>query len=272
MSAVQQWKSLIQAEHAQSEEMRVPAPAGDHWQDYAHLFRTNPHRSNDLLLNRLLKEVSLEDTLIDVGAGGGRMALPLALHCRHVTAVEPSPSMAGMLEQQAREHGIGNITLVRSSWEEAEVAPADLTLCCNVLYTIQEIGPFLRKLESHARRRVLIILYNAPPQSQIYPLWQEIHGEERISLPSLPELEPVLAELGIAAQIEMLLPQPARGFDSLEEAEEQLARRLYLPEDSDKKARLISILPERLEEDQDGTFRIRGTEPLRPALISWSPG
>jgi hypothetical protein len=270
MSAVHQWKAMIQAEHAQSEQMRVPAPVGDHWQDYARMFHTNPHRSDDPLLDQLLEEVSSEDTLIDVGAGGGRMALPLALHCRHIVAVEPSPSMARVLEQQSQEYGIGNITLVQASWEEAEVGPADLTLCCNVLYTIQEIEPFLRKLESYSRKRVLIVLYNAPPQFQIYPLWQEIHGEKRLPLPSLPELEEVLHEVGIAAQIEMLPKQPPRGFDSLEEAMDQLSRRLYLAESSAKKARLTSILPERLEQI-DGTFYIRDAQLVQPALVSWQP-
>ncbi|HZA22763.1 MAG TPA: methyltransferase domain-containing protein [Dehalococcoidia bacterium] len=102
MSAVQRWKTMIQAEHAQSEKMRIPAPTGDHWQDYAQMFRTDPHRSGDPLLDRLLAEVSLDDTLIDVGAGGGRMALPLALHCRHVVAVEPSPSMVRVLDSRRR--------------------------------------------------------------------------------------------------------------------------------------------------------------------------
>lgn len=270
MSAIQRWKAMIQAEHAQSEKMRASLRTDDFWQDFAQMFRADPYRLADPLLKRLIAEVSSEDTLIDVGAGGGRMALPLALHCRQVMAVEPSPSMARVLEQQAQEHGISNITLVQAPWEEVEVSPADVTLCCNVLYTIQEIEPFLRKLESHSRKRILIVLYNAPPQSQIYPLWQEIHGEKRIPLPSLPEMEEVLHELGITAQVEMLPPQPPRGFDSLEQAIDQLTRRLYLAEGSAKKAKLTSILPERLEE-ANGSFQIRDAEPLQPALVSWRP-
>jgi hypothetical protein len=68
----------------------------------------------------------------------------------------------------------------------------------------------------------------------------------------------------------MLPPQPARGFDSLEQAVEQLASRLYLAEGSDKKARLVSILQGRLEEI-DRTWRIRGAQSLQPGLVSWRP-
>lgn len=271
MSAVNRWKAMIQAEHAQSESMRASAPVGDHWRGYAAMFREDPYRTGDALLDRLLQEVAPQDTVIDVGAGAGRMALPLALHCRRVVAVEPSPSMAGVLEERALEHGIDNIILVRASWEEARVDPGDVTLCCHVLYTIQEIGPFLRKLESHAGKRVLVVLYNSPPQSQIYPLWREVHGQERLSLPSLPQLEEVLQELGINARVEMLGPQRPRGFDSMEQAADQLAHRLYLSDDSPERSRLMELLPQRLEE-QEGVFYIPGAPPLEPALVSWSPG
>ncbi len=268
MSAIQQWKAMIEAEHAQSERMRASLPPRDHWQDYAHMFRVDPYRSDDTLLNRLRQEVAPRHIVIDVGAGGGRLALPLALQCRQVLAVELSPSMAAVLLQQAAEYGINNISLVQAPWGDVEVAPGDIALCVHVLYTIQDIGPFLRKLENHARQKVLIVLYQTAPQSQIYPLWKEVHEEERRPLPALPQLKKVLEELGIDAQIEMLPPPPSRGFDSLEQATEELSRRLYLAHGSAKKGKLIEILPEKLEQ-VEGIFRIRDAQPMEPALVWW---
>jgi SAM-dependent methyltransferase len=234
------------------------------------MFRMDPYRSEDALLNRLREEISPRHTVVDVGAGGGRLALPLALQCQQVVAVEPSPSMASVLLQQAAEYGINNVSLIQARWEDAEVAPADAALCVHVLYTIQDIGPFVRKLEAHAREKVLIVLYKTAPQSQIYPLWQKVHEEERLPLPGLPQLEKVLKELGIDAQVEMLSPPPLRGFDSLEQATEELSRRLYLPPGSAKKARLMEMLPEQLEQ-VEGVFRIRVAQPLEPALVWWRP-
>ena len=228
----------------------------------------DPGRTDDSLLDRLLQEVAPEHTVIDVGAGGGRLALPLALRCRHVTAVEPSQSMGSVLLQQTAEYGIRNVSLVQVEWENAEVQPEDLVLCAHVVYTVREIAPFVRKLEAHARKRVLIVLYKAPPQSQIYPLWERIHGEERLPLPSLPEFMDVLRELGIDAKVEILPPQGARGFDSLDQAMDQLSRRLYLPAGSPKLDLLERMLPDLLSEG-DGVFRIRGARPMEPALVSW---
>ena len=271
MLATQRWRHMVETEHAQSEEMRgaIPAP-DDHWRPYAVQFRADPRRSDDPLLERLLNFVKSGQTVIDVGAGGGRLALPLALRCRSVVAVEPSASMASVLEQQAEEYGIENVTLVQARWEEAQVDRGDVVLCSHMLYTVLDIEAFVRKLESHARDRVLIVLYNAPPQSQIYPLWKQVHGKDRLPLPSLPQLREVLRELDIDAQVDLMPPQPARGFDNPEQAAEQLSRRLYLAAGSPQAERLEKMLPDLLVEE-DGVYRIRDAEPLRPALVWWHP-
>ena len=271
MHATKRWKAMIEAEHAQSESMRGTSPPDDHWEPYAQRFKADPLRSDDILLDRLLQWIAAGCTLIDVGAGAGRLALPLALRCRQVTAVEPSPSMAAALLQQAADSRIHNISVVQAQWEEADVGPADVVLCAHVLYTIREVEPFVRKLEAHGRERVLIVLFKAPPQSQIYPLWKQVYGVDRLPLPSLPEFEEVLQELGIDAQLEQLPPQGARGFDTPEQALEQLARRLYLSQGSHKRKLLEGVLPDLLEE-ADGAFRIRNARPLEPSLVSWRPG
>ena len=261
----------MEAEHAQSERMRAESPPEDHWQPYAQQFRADPHRSDDPLLDRLLQEVAPHHTAIDVGAGGGRLALPLALRCRHVVAIEPSPSMASVLLQQASDYGIHNVSLVQSRWEEAELDPGDVALCAHVLYTVRDIEHFVKKLEAHAHERVLVVIFKAPPQSQTYALWKHLHGEERLPLPALPQFEEVLQDLGIDAQVEMLPSPGVRGFDSPQEAIEQLSRRLYLAPGTPKSTLMEEMLPDLLEE-VDGTFRIRGAQPLEPVLVWWRPG
>ena len=65
-----------------------------------------------------------------------------------------------------------------------------------------------------------------------------MHGEARLPLPALPEFEHVLAELNIAPEIEMLPTQSARGLDTIEDAQQQLAARLYLAPGSPQENRL----------------------------------
>lgn len=271
MPAITRWRDMIRAEHAQSEAMRpveTPSPT-DHWRPYAQGFRADPRRSGDALLDSLLQTISPGQTLIDVGAGGGRLALPLALHCEHVTAVEPSPSMAEVLETAARDHSISNISVVRARWEDAVVEPADLALSVHVLYVIPEIEDFIRKMETHAKSRVMIVLYQAPPQSQIYPLWAKVHSSVRLALPSVPELREVLDEMGITFQQDSLPVPETRGYESPERALDQISQRLYLADHDPKREELHRLLARELEE-QGGVFRIKGSRALEPVLITWS--
>lgn len=270
MSSTQRWTELIRAEHAQSDSMRKGEPRPeDSWANFAQQFRADPRRTDDLLVNHLQRQVTPEQVVLDVGAGGGRMALPLALFAKKVIAVEPSPSMCRVLREVAAEFDVRNVEVIESGWLDAQAPHADLALCCHVLYTIQDIEPFVRKLEEHAGR-VLVVLFQAAPQSQIYPLWEPVHGEPRLPLPSLPEFLEVLGQLGVEPEIEVVHTERNRGYESLEIAKEQLARRLYVMPESVEMERLEALLPQVLEE-KDGGFGIKGAAPLAPRVISWRP-
>ena len=76
MTASERWKDMIRAEHAQSDRMRGAVPPGDHWQPYAQGFPSDPSRTDDPLVNRLLLEVEPHQTALDVGAGGAGSLCP----------------------------------------------------------------------------------------------------------------------------------------------------------------------------------------------------
>ena len=270
MSAVDHWRQMILQEHAQTDRIRGPRPS-DHWTQYARNFKDDPHRTGDEMVDELRARIRPGETLIDVGAGGGRLALPLALTCSWVYAVEPSPSMCSVLRETADESGIENVSVTEATWADAPVEPADVTLSSHVVYVIQEIEPFVRKMESLARRQVLNVLFQVPPQAQMSGLWQEVHGEERLRLPCLPEFLPVLEELGIRAEVIELEERPQTGFESFEDARENLTRRLYVKPDTEEMVRMERALGEWLEE-VDRAWMIRGSHPVRPCIVAWETG
>ena len=269
MSAVDHWRQMILQEHAQTDRIRGPRPT-DHWTQYARNFKDDPHRTGDEMVDALRERIMPGETLIDVGAGGGRLALPLALTCSHVQAVEPSPSMCDVLRETAEESGIENVSVTQASWEDASVEPADVVLSSHVVYVIQEIEPFLRKKESHARRQVLCVAFQSPPQAAMGGLWEEVHGEERLRLPSLPELLPVLEELDIRAEVTELEPRPVQTFENFEDARASLTQRLYVKPDTAEEARLERALGEWLQE-VDGTWQFKDSLPIRPCIVAWEP-
>ena len=91
-------------------------------------------------------------------------------------------------------------------------------------------------------------------------------------MPSLPQFRGVLDELGVRYDVEELPPDPARGFDSEEEAREMIARRLYVSPGAPAAERLQSVLDDSLECGDGGTWRITGSSPLQACIVSWTPG
>ena len=267
MNAIETWGEMVRVEHEQSDRMRGVRPT-DHWTESAPQFKADPHRVGDALVEELRSRLRPGETLLDVGAGGGRLALPLALTCPTVTAVEPSPSMCSVLRETASESNITNVSIIEAGWLEASVEPADVVLCSHVVYVIEDIGPFVRKMDRHARRLVLAILFQAPPQSQFYGLWEQVHGEKRHGLPCLPEFLPVLEQLGIRPEVTELDEQPSRGFGSRQEASEMIARRIYVTPGTDAMTRLEGALDSSLHE-VDGAWHIKGAQPLRPCIVAW---
>jgi cyclopropane fatty-acyl-phospholipid synthase-like methyltransferase len=273
MSAIEVWKQRVVAHHAQSRQAQTALgrTGVDRWEVASPFFKANPHRLDDVEVNRLAQEVNSSKTVLDVGGGAGRFALPLALRCQHVTVVEPSPHMRGSLHQIAMEAGINNITVVAKQWHEAEVPPADVVISAHVVYMIEDIQAFVMKLGDHARGKVLMPTFMRPPMARYAPFWRWVHGEDRVELPGAAEFMQVLWEMGIYPHLEMFAPEPFRALKDWQTALTTLRQRMYVEPDTEADARLQKAMHELLVERPDG-YAMRGIAPGRLALISWRPG
>src|SRR5262245_18613512 len=142
MSALEAWKQRVAAHREQSQKIRsaLGVSEQDRLEPFSAFFKADPRRTDDVEVNRLAQEVTPATTLLDVGAGAGRFALPLALRCKHVTAVEPSPSMGETLRHLAAEAGIENLTFVACPWHEAEGEPAQCVLSAPVHQSSEDLG------------------------------------------------------------------------------------------------------------------------------------
>jgi 2-polyprenyl-3-methyl-5-hydroxy-6-metoxy-1,4-benzoquinol methylase len=272
MSAREAWKQRVTAHREQSHQIRsaLGVIGQDRWEPFSSFFKADPRRTDDMEVNRLAQEVTPTTTLLDVGAGAGRFALPLALRCKHVTVVEPSPSMGETLRHLAAEAGIENLTVVARPWHEAEVEPADVVLSAHVIYSIEDIGSFVMKLAAHARQRVCMPTFMRPPRARYAPFWPWVHGEDKQELPGAAELMQVLWELGIYPNLEMYAPIPFRPFRDWQRALDALRPRLFVTPDTEQDTRLQQAMRELLTETPEG-YVIKGLLPVRLALISWQP-
>lgn len=106
------------------------------------------------VLEPLLAECT---SALDVGAGCGALALPLATRLPTVTALEPAPAMANALRQTVRNRGLANVEVVEGTWEDVPSAPHDLVLCAHVGELLRRDSPFLRTVGRVARRWVAVV-------------------------------------------------------------------------------------------------------------------
>ena len=128
--------------------------------------------------------------------GAGRMSLPLALLCRSVTNVEPSPSMGAAFLANANAAGIANVGLVRADWLAADAPQGTVALANHVTYLTRDIVPFIEELERAGSRRVILTVNAPPPPSWNRELFRLVHGEAEEVVPGHAEVMNVLWRWG----------------------------------------------------------------------------
>jgi SAM-dependent methyltransferase len=206
-------------------------------------------------------------TLLDVGAGAGRYALPLAPQVRHLIAVDPSDAMLAQLRSAAAAAGIENITVVPARWEEADVPAADLVVCAHVVYPIREVDVFLARLAGHARRAAFVYMRVGQVDDWVRDAWLAVHGFPRLPHPDYRLLQEVLAELKIPARLELVGFTNEVRYQDLEEAWSDLAHRLAVREGSPEDGRLQAYLTSNLVPVPGGVaFPARA---VQGAIYSW---
>ncbi len=268
-SATEMWRTRVETHHAQSESvMDASMREGDFWRNLAPMFRADPYRTDDEILNNIFEMVSEDTTVLDVGGGAGRFAIALALRCGSATVVDPSQAMLAQLEESLSEVGDVNVTGVHADWESAQVDSADLALCSHVVYGVPDIRPFIEKLQDHARERVVLVSFVDSPQAGVAALWEPVYGEARVNLPALPELMNVLWEMGIYPSVRMMAPAGPQSFESVEAAVEEVSGRLFIGSDSERRQRLSDSIEQFLEPTKDG-YKIKIARPVRQGVIWW---
>ena len=271
-SEAEAWRARIEAHNEQTVRTRGDLVYEDMWSTLAQRFKDDPRRTDDPVVNLLADWLTPESTVLDVGGGAGRYALPLALRAKQVTVVDPSPSMLEALRESAADAGIENVSGLQASWEDADVELHDVVLCANVVYGVAEIGGFVRKLEAAARDRVAIVVYMDAPLSRMSPIWTDVHGEKRIEMPGLPELLPVLWEMGIYPDVAMLPPAAGtRTLPNLETAIAMARHFLYIEAGSEKEKRLREIAPRYVVETPEGVT-MRGASERPQGVVWWRAG
>ena len=126
-------------------DVEIPLPGGD-------------TMFNPKIEARILQELNLKkhEKVLEIGAGSGYMAALMAHKAQHVTAVELSPQVKALAEQNLKKAGIDNVTVVEGNgaagWEQG--APYDVIVISGGLESLPEA--FLRQVKVGGRIAAIV--------------------------------------------------------------------------------------------------------------------
>jgi hypothetical protein len=263
------WRVLVEGEKAQVESLPDRPRPEDFYAPIAERFRDDPRRTDDPALDLVMAHVREEETWIDVGAGAGRFALPIALRARRVYAVEPSAGMRESFARSLAEEGLENIEVFDERWPSPSSVPvADVAFISHVGYDIADIGPFLDEMEAHAHRACIALMYGRTPLADFAPLWEPVHGSQRIVLPGMADFVTLLMARGSIPAIETI-SLPGRTFRDIDQMHEASRRPLWVLPGSEKDDLLRAALEQQAQEVESGY--VLSTRPRVLGLVTWQP-
>lgn len=161
-------------------------------------------------------------TFLDIGAGCGTLAIPLARAGKRVTALDSSVAMIDILKEDIAKEDIKGVVPLLARWEEAGLKPHDAVLCANVPALLSDPEKAIGEMNRLAKKYVFII-ENADPKAdkfyykELYPLlFNRPFGERSDYFKTYSALH----NMGIFANVEIIDYDFDQPFENIEEAME----------------------------------------------------
>jgi len=168
-------------------------------------------------------DINKNSRVLDIGAGPGTLAIPLALRVKEVTAIEPGEGMVQILNERMIQEGITNIRTIKKRWEDIDLA-TDLdgqydVVIASLSLTMEDIRKALQKMDAASRDSVYLFWFvDMPFWERMYAdLWKPLHGTDYHSGPKADCLFGVLYQTGIYPNVEMLPLDKEYRFTSQDE-------------------------------------------------------
>ena len=268
------WAARVRANRDQAERVREAPGGGDFYAPVSALFVADPRRSDDPTLDALCDIARPDETWLDIGAGAGRFALPLALRVGEVIALDPSAGMLDALRDGVERHAIRNVRPIHARWPmdpgAGAVPRANVALIAHLGYDVEAIGAFLDAMEAAAGRLCVAVLAEQGPSVLASPFWPLVHGEQRAELPALGEFLAILRARGRDPSLMLLRRQP-RVFASLGAILAWLRNQLFVVAGSAADGRLVAELGRRMVTSEDGSVRFVPEIESSVGVLTWAP-
>lgn len=268
--ALAAWALRVRNNRDQAERFREAPERHDFYMNTSAVFKVNPLRTDDETLAILYSLVKPGQTWLDIGAGGGRYALPLARKVQKVIAVEPSQSMSSLLKEGMAEYSIDNVQILQSRWPLKDLPTVDVALMSHIGYDIEDIGSFLNAMEASSHGLCVAVLLDAAPTTRADSFWPLIHGEERDPLPALREFLTLQIARNRLCEVRLSNRGP-QIYPNRDMTLSFLRQQLFIEPGGEKDRLLQSLMDQRISEH--GGHWSFGPGSSRVGIVIWqSPG
>ena len=141
MEEIVNWNELWKVMRSSSvwrRTLELGEPAGSFWDKRAKQFNESMMQNRERAEKQIAKiALNPEYTVLDVGAGTGRLAIPVAKQVKSVTAIDPSRGMLDCLQENMEKGSVKNITCINKRWEDVEpgvdIEPHDVVIASHSL-------------------------------------------------------------------------------------------------------------------------------------------
>ena len=213
--------------------------------------------------------------VLDIGAGPGTLAIPLAGMVRQVTAVEPSPGMCECLRENIQEQDVHNVTVIPKKWEDTDPTtdlkpPYDLVVASYSL-GVPDLQAALEKMNEVSKKYVYIFWFAdllSPRHQQYLEIWEDLFGEQPAPNRTPNIIFNLLCQMGIYANVEISRTDRILEYSGLKEAVLDQCELLRLKDDA-QVAVLRRFLNKKLQ-CRNGRYIL--SEQSRQAKIWWEKG
>ena len=159
MNLIIDWNEIWKLAHRENAQV----PTSDMWAKRIKYFERHVTGHKERVSEMLaLFNCKPTDTVLDIGAGTGKYAVPLAKQVTAVTAIEPSPTMLNRLEEKKAEARVSNLTILPLHWEHVvlgqQIQPHDVVIASHSL-TMYDLKEALLKIHRAAKREVWLFLF-----------------------------------------------------------------------------------------------------------------
>ncbi|MDD1755095.1 MAG: class I SAM-dependent methyltransferase [Methanothrix sp.] len=268
MPGIINWNELWKATHVRGfrhhgEDLTA------HWDRKAEAFNKRVMKHKERALEQVAAlGLAPNETVLDMGSGPGRLAIPIARIAKSVTALDQSEGMLTCLKENMQAEGIGNINCIRKSWQDItpdEIPVHDVVLSSNSL-GVYDLKDALTKMDSLARRAVFIFTFTDGNRDDGFSqfLKGEKHSRDSVQPAGYLMIYNLLAEMGICADVKIYDWESKEHYSSLDEAVASWKEMRDVP--PEKEPKLREFLSARLTKDEQGLCMHRRS---KHAMISW---